>query len=58
MRVKFLWGMGACPHVSEAKLNPQGGASAVPLFVAGVLIAPCCLLPRLEKKKAARQVRA
>lgn len=57
MRVKFLWGMGACPHVSEAKLHPHGGAGAVTFSVAGALVAPSWHLSRLEKQKAVRQVR-
>lgn len=57
MRVKFLWGMGACPHVSEAKLNPHGGAGAVTLSVAGALIARSWQLSRLERQTAVCQVR-
>lgn len=58
MRVKFLWGMGACPHVSEAKLNPRGGAGAVTLSVAVALAAPRRHLSRLERQTAVRQVRS
>ena len=58
MKVKFLWGMGACPHVSEAKLNPHGGAGAVTFSVAGALVALGLHVPRLERQTAVRQVRA
>ena len=54
----FFGGMGACPHVSEAKLNPNGGADAVTFSVAGALAASCCPRSRLEKQTAARQVQA
>ena len=57
MREKFdSAGMGARPHVSEAKLNPSGGAGAVTSSVAGVSVAPCCLRSRLKKQTAVRQV--
>ena len=56
MRVKFLWGMGACPHVSEAKLNPHGGAGAGTLSAAGALVASGWNVPRLERQTAVSQV--
>lgn len=54
----FFGGMGACPHVSEATLNPNGGAGVVTLSVAVALAAPSWHLPRLEKQTAVRQVQA
>lgn len=54
----FFGGMGACPHVSEAKLNPNGGAGAVTFSVAGALAAPSWHLSRLERQTAVRQVQA
>ncbi len=57
-RAAFLRGMGACPHVSEAKLNPHGGAGVVTFSVAGALAAVGWHVPRLERQTAVRQVRA
>ena len=58
MRVKFSWGMGARPHVSEAKLNPNEDAGAETFSIAGALVALHCPTPRLGKQTAFAQVLA
>lgn len=51
-----VWGMGACPHVSEATLTPiENGGTAQALF-AGAMCAHKWSPSRHEKQTAVQQV--
>ena len=47
-------GMGACPHVSEAKLTPPEGAGTAKALFAGALLASHRPTSRLEKQAVRR----
>lgn len=48
-RFQGLWGMGARPHVSEAKRYPLRGAGSFKVLFAGLRPAPSGVNSRLEK---------